>query len=76
MVSAKGNRVSEAELLDFENSRDVTVAGGTGIGLVQDVNGIVGRKDVALQIGEGDDADHLIGAHVVGLTSEAVLQQG
>ena len=34
------------------------------------------RQKVAHQVGEGGDADHLIGAHVVGLAGTAVLQQG
>jgi len=72
----QGNRVSEAELLDFANREDVTVAGGTGIGLAQDVHGVVGRQDVAHQIGMGGDADELIGAQVVCMTGAAVLRQG
>jgi len=40
------------------------------------VHGFVGRQDVAHQMGKGGDADHLIGAHVVGLAGAAVLQQG
>ncbi len=34
------------------------------------------RQDVSHQMGEGGDADHLIGSHVVGLAGAAVLQQG
>ena len=40
------------------------------------MHGFVGRQDVAHQVGQGGDADHLIGAHVVGLAGAAVLQQG
>jgi hypothetical protein len=40
----QGNRVSEAERLDFANSGDITVAGGTGIGLAQDGMGLLGAR--------------------------------
>ena len=54
----------------------ISVAGGAAVGLAQDVHGFVWRQDVAHEMGEGCDADHLIGAHVVGLAGAAVLQQG
>ena len=63
-------------MLSLADTGHVAVAGGTGVGLAQDVDGFVGRQDVAHQMGEGGDADHLVGAHVVGLAGAAVLQQG
>jgi hypothetical protein len=73
----KGNGVAEAELLlGYADIGHIAVSSGAGVGLAQDVNGFVWRQDVAHQMGEGGDADHLIGAHVVGLAGPAVLQQG
>ena len=73
----QGNGDAKAQLLPrLADIRHVPVAGGAGVGLAQDVDGFVGRQDVAHQMGEGGDADHLVGAHVVGLAGAAVLQQG
>ena len=73
----QGNGDAEAQLpLRLINIRNVAVAGGADIGFAQDMHGFVWRQDVAHQMGKGGDADHLIGAHVVGLAGAAVLQQG
>ena len=73
----QGNGDAEAQLpLRLINIRNVAVAGGVDIGFALDVDGFIWRQDVAHQMGEGCDADHFIGAHVVGLAGLAVLQQG
>ena len=62
-------------LLRLANIRYVAVASGSGGWLALDAHRFVWGQDVAHQMGEGGDADHLIGAHVVGLAGVAVLQQ-
>ena len=63
-------------LLRLADIRNVAISGGAGIGLAQDMHGFFRRQDAAHQMREGGDANHLIGAHVVGLPGSAVLEQG
>ena len=73
----QANDDAEAKLLTrLTDIWHIAVAGGARIGLAQYLHGLVWRQDVAHQMGEGGDTDHLIGAHVVGLAWAAVLQQG
>ena len=73
----QGNGDAEAKLLPrLTDIRHIAVAGGADIVVAQDMHWFIWREDVAHQMGEGGDADHLIGTHVVGLAGAAVLQQG
>ena len=63
-------------MLRFADVGHVAVTGGGAIGFAQDMHWFILRQKVAHQVGQGGDADHLIGAHVVGLAGWAVLQQG
>ena len=44
--------------------------------LAEDVHRLLRNEKIAHHMGEVGDADHLIGANVVGLARAAVLQQG
>lgn len=73
----QGNRDVEAQLLlSFTDIGHVAVTGSTGIRLPEDVHRLHWIKNIAHQMSEIGDADHLIGAHVVGLAWAAPLQQG
>ena len=73
----QGNGNAEAELLlRLADIRHIAIASGADIGFAEDMHWFIWREEVAHQIGEGGDADHLIGTHVVGLAGVAVLQQG
>ncbi len=73
----QGNCDAETKIsLRLTDIGHVAVAGGADIGFALDADGFIWRQDVAHQVGEGGDADHLIGAHVVGLAGAAKLQQG
>ena len=61
--------------LYFDYTRHIVIPGKPWLKLAKDSDVFVGRQDVPHQMGEGGDADHLIGAHVVGLAGAAVLQQ-
>ena len=70
----QGNSDAEAQLpLRLTDIRHVAVSGGADIGFAEDMHWFIWRQKVAHQMGEGVDADHLSGAHVVGLTGLAVL---
>jgi hypothetical protein len=73
----QGNGDAEAQLLlSFADIGGVAVTGGAAIRLAEDVHRLPWRESITHQMGKIGDADHLIGAHVVGLPRPAPLQQG